>query len=276
MDMRTKRDEAFDQSAEVAYEAMAPAYEEFTAHHDHQRWISMLLSLGKAHGLQGGLALDIGCGTGKTIVPLLDHGWQVTACDLSPSMVKLARTKIGPSVSIDVADVRDMPSFGAFQLVLCVDDVLNYLLSQAELERALTCIAANLAPDGLLLFDSNTLTTYRTFFSEQVEVLSHDRTLIWEGLSSGRVGSGDISEAAFRVEGHPSSNSSVIYAVHRQRHHPEDEVRTAISVAGLELLAIYGHRHDAIPEQPLDEQEHTKAIYISRLARRSSRTPPTC
>ena len=26
-------------------------------------------------------------------------------------------------------------------------------------------MAANLAPDGLLIFDSNTLTTYRTFFA---------------------------------------------------------------------------------------------------------------
>lgn len=268
--MCTNRDGNIDQCAEAAYEAMAPAYEDFTAHHDHRVWIDMLLSLGRSHGLQGESALDVGCGTGKTIVPLLDHGWQVKACDLSPSMVKLARTKVGPTVPIEVADVRDMPTFGAFHLVLCVDDVMNYLLSQAELERALTCIAANLAPDGLLLFDSNTLNTYRTFFSERVEMVANDRTMIWEGLSSGRVESGDISTAVFRVEGSSPPANSIPPAVHLQRHHPEGEVRAAISTAGLELLAIYGHHHDALPHQPMDERVHTKAIYITRLAQATS------
>jgi hypothetical protein len=43
-------------------------------------------------------------------------------------------------------------------------------------------------------------------------------------------------------------------------------VTTAIERAGLDCLDIYGHGHDAVPQQPLDESVHTKAVYIARAA----------
>ncbi len=55
--------------------------------------------------------------------------------------------------------------------------------------------------------------------------------------------------------------------LHRQRHHPESEVRAAIDASGLELVALYGHHHDGIPHQPMSEDDHTKAVYITRLKR---------
>jgi hypothetical protein len=36
--------------------------------------------------------------------------------------------------------------------------------------------------------------------------------------------------------------------------------------AGLECLDVYGHHHDAIPHQPLDEVKHAKGVYIARAA----------
>jgi SAM-dependent methyltransferase len=155
--------EGADRHAEVAYEQIAPVYDDFTAHHNYPEWIDALLKLGAAHGLRGDAVLDVGCGTGKGFMPLVELGWKVTAADISPSMVELARTKAGPAVRIEVADMRELPLYGSFDLVLCLDDAINYLHSADELERALRGMAANLAPDGLLIFDSNTLTTYRTF-----------------------------------------------------------------------------------------------------------------
>jgi hypothetical protein len=54
--------------------------------------------------------------------------------------------------------------------------------------------------------------------------------------------------------------------LHRERHFSESEVRAALSAAGLECLDVYGHHHDAIPKQPLDEVAHTKGVYIARAA----------
>jgi SAM-dependent methyltransferase len=254
-----------DRHAEVAYEQIAPVYDDFTAHHDYTAWIDSLLRLGTTHGLRGETVLDVGCGSGKGFMPLLDGGWQVTALDISPSMVELARAKVGPGVRIEVADMRELPTYGSFDLVLCLDDAINYLHTAAELERALRGMAANLDPEGLLIFDSNTLTTYRTFFAERVVVEARGRRMIWQGRTGGRVEPGQISEAAFEVEPLvPGTGPVVAPEVHRQRHHPGAEIAAALAAAGLEVLGLYGCTTDGVPRQPVDEDTHTKAIYVAR------------
>jgi SAM-dependent methyltransferase len=259
---------ATDRHAEAAYEAIAPVYDDFTAHHDYRLWVGALLELAGEQGLSGDTALDVACGTGKSFLPLLERGWKVTACDISPSMVELARTKVGDAVRLEVADMRELPVYDSFDLVCCLDDAVNYLLTAAELEQALRGMAANLGPDGILIFDSNTLTTYRGFFSERVEVEANGRRMIWEGLSAGGFKPGEIAEARFEVESlEPGEEATVAPEVHRQRHHPEPEVRAALSAAGLELRGLYGHHHDGVPHRPMREDAHTKAIYVARLQR---------
>jgi len=227
-----------------------------------------MLRLGAAHGLRDGTALDVGCGTGKGFMPLLELGWQVTGADISPSMAELARAKAGPEVQIEVADMRELPAYGSFDLVLCLDDAINYLHSAAELGQALRGMAANLAPEGVLIFDSNTLTTYRTFFAERVVVEVRGRRLIWQGSTGGHVEPGQISEATFEVEPLvPGAGPRVPPEVHRQRHHPEAEIRAALAATGLEVAGLYGCTTDGVPHRPVDEDTHTKSIYVARLRR---------
>ncbi|HKZ12548.1 MAG TPA: class I SAM-dependent methyltransferase [Solirubrobacterales bacterium] len=255
--------------AEAAYEAIAPVYDDFTAHHNYRLWITTLLELGAAHGLQGDTVLDVACGTGKSFIPMLEHGWKVTACDISASMVEMARAKAGPEVRLDVADMRKLPVYGSFDLVCCLDDAVNYLHTQAELEQTLRGLVANMAPHALCIFDSNTITQFRGFFAEQFEMEMNGRRMIWEGHVDDSFAPGDIAEASFSFEAIESgAGPTVPPELHRQRHHPEAEVRAAIDGAGLELIATYGHHHDGVPHQPMSEEDHTKAIYIARLAKR--------
>src|SRR3954467_8513306 len=121
--------------AEIAYEAIAPVYDEFTAHHDYGLWLGALLPEAERHGLRTGRLLDVACGTGKSFIPMLERGWQVTACDISAAMVELARAKVGDAVDLSVADMRELPELGRFDLVWCLDDAINYLLSGEELEQ---------------------------------------------------------------------------------------------------------------------------------------------
>jgi SAM-dependent methyltransferase len=268
MEPSTRQMPGDSRHAEVAYEAIAPVYDDFTAHHDYRMWVGTLLELSAAHGLRGDTVLDVACGTGKSFLPMLDAGWKVTACDISPAMAELARAKAGPGVRVEVADMRELPVYGSFDLVCCLDDAVNYLHSAAELEGALRGMVANMAPHALLVFDSNTVTTYRGFFAESFELEMNGRRMIWDGRADAGFEPGDIAEASFAVEPlTPGTGPSIPPELHRQRHHPESEVRAAIEAAGLELAALYGHHQDGIPHQPLSEEAHTKAVYITRLRR---------
>ncbi|HEY7951291.1 MAG TPA: class I SAM-dependent methyltransferase [Solirubrobacterales bacterium] len=249
------------------YQAMAPVYDDFTAHHDYEGWLVDLLKILELNGLAGKRLLDVACGTGKSFLPMLPRGWQVTGCDLSPAMLALAEEKVGDSVGLSVADMRELPKLGEFDLVWALDDAINYLLSPEELEQAFRGMRDNLAATGLLLFDVNELLVYRTFYAETSVVEQGGKRFVWRGLAPAGVPAGSVCESRLEVEGEEGAGvAEGETAIHRQRHFPEAEVLAALERAGLECLDIYGHGLDGIPKQPLDTAQHTKAIYIARRA----------
>ncbi|WP_041397332.1 class I SAM-dependent DNA methyltransferase [Spirochaeta africana] len=109
---------------------------------------------------------DAACGTG-VLLELLQDEWQVTAgrelmgFDLSPQMLRQARTRL-PGVPLRQADVRDpFPFPGPIDLVTCMHDSLNYLLDPEDLAGFFYRVRRVLAPDGVLICDLNTPDLYR-------------------------------------------------------------------------------------------------------------------
>jgi len=245
----------------TGYEALAPHYDAFTRDHDHAAWTATIEALVAAHGGRRtpGAVLDVACGTGNSFLPLLTRGWAVTACDLSPAMAAIAAAKAGPAAAVHVADMRELPRWGAFDLVTCLADALNYLGTTADLEAALRSVARNLAPDGVLVFDLNTLRTYRTTFASTVTVERDGLAMTWRGATDPAIGPGGSAEAVVEVAGHPASG-------HRQRHFPRAAVLAALAAAGLTAVAVLGLTPDGGTDPDLDEERHHKALYLARHA----------
>ncbi len=82
------------------------------------------LFLTLAHPRPGETALDVGCGTGNFVLPLLQRGLQVTGVDISAEMLEVARSKLlprYPRVRLLEASVLDLPwPAGTFPLVFSV------------------------------------------------------------------------------------------------------------------------------------------------------------
>lgn len=244
---------------------MAVYYDDFTAHHDYELALGNLLPAIEGRGLPASKKLlDVGCGTGKSFLPMLERGWSVTACDLSSAMIQVAKEKLGGrSAELAVADVRDLPAFGQFDLVWCLGDALNYLLKLGDLQLALKGMAANLRSGGRLVFDLNTLLSFRTFFAEETVLERSGRRMIWSGRANPAGPPGMLAEAMFSVESVAAGEGTARRSLHRERHFPEADVLEALEKAGLRSIDVFGIHFDAVLQQPLDELRHTKAIYIA-------------
>jgi SAM-dependent methyltransferase len=254
--VRQLRNEALD-----AYEACAVAYDDLTAHHDFGLWLASLMPELERHGLHGNRLLDVACGTGNSFLEMAARGWVVVGCDISPAMIELAKGKADASVRFAVADMRELPRFGEFDLVWALTDPLNYLLDTDELGMTFEGMRRNLAPGGLVVFDLNTLRMYRTEFAETETVEGENGRLIWEGRTAGDVAPGSLCEARLGYEADKHTAS-----VHRQRHFPVEVALAVLRDSGMECLEVFGHVEDAVFQQPLDELKHLKAIYIARRA----------
>jgi len=85
--------------------------------------------------LTGLRVLDAGCGTGALAVEAARRGAQVTAIDLSPKLVDMARERmpadLGPgSVDFRSGDMLD-PALGAFDHVVSMDSLIHYEMPDA-------------------------------------------------------------------------------------------------------------------------------------------------
>jgi SAM-dependent methyltransferase len=250
----------------AAYDAIAPVYDGLTAHHDHDRWLTLLLELADAHGLAGNRALDVACGTGKSFMPLVRRGFDVTACDLSPAMAARARRRArGHGVRVRVADMRRLPVLceGA-DLVTCLDDAVNYLLDANELRAALTGMRRNLRPGGLLVFDVNTLSTYRTVFCEGLSWTGGPDTYVSVGETRAVRAGGLFATTLQAWRDAPGTGTLLAQSRHVQRHRGARELERALLDVGLEPLALYGSAADGSPRSPPDEELHTKTVVVAR------------
>src|SRR6185312_16939551 len=105
-------------------------------------------------------------------------------------------------------------------------------LGDGDLDLAFWAMGANLAPEGLLAFDCNTLRLFRESFDGDSDEMGGDRWT-WRGLGA----EGPFWEAEL-------SGPGVEAHRHRERHRPVAEVQAALSDVGLVPLAAMGQRED--------------------------------
>ena len=246
-------------------EATAPAYDLFTDHHDYETWTAAIEALARQHGLaRRGRLLDVGCGTGKSFLPWLARGWSVTGCDFSAAMLEQAAAK-APSARLIEADARSLGDIGRFDLVLLLDDVVN-LVPTTDLVTVFGEARRNLAPDGLVVFDLNTLRTFRTFFTA-VEVRERDGCVVsWTGKGCSDLGPGAVAEAVMEtfVRDDVDGTWQRSRGTHREYHHPLPVAEQALTRAGLELAAVRGHDEQCRFDPEPDELAHSKLLVVAR------------
>lgn len=104
----------------------------------------------------GGPVLEVGCGTGRVLVPLARAGFDVVGVDVSPAMLALAAQRVaaaGPQskVSLVRADARRLDLVERFNLAFVALNSLMHFVGDGDPEDALSAIHRHLRPTGLLV-----------------------------------------------------------------------------------------------------------------------------
>ncbi len=105
-------------------------------------------------GVNDGLVVDLGCGTGLLARELLDAGYRVFGVDISEAMIALARER-APEAEFRVGSLFEVeiPPCAA---VTAVSEVLNYLFDakNEDLGRLFRRVHEALVPGGVFVFDA--------------------------------------------------------------------------------------------------------------------------
>jgi SAM-dependent methyltransferase len=107
-----------------------------------------------------GRILEVGCGTGRILVPLARAGASITGIDPSREMLARCQAKLDAEpadvrarTSLVSADIRSLDLGDRFALAIAPFRVLQHLTTVDDQLAALGIIARHLAPGGVLIFD---------------------------------------------------------------------------------------------------------------------------
>jgi SAM-dependent methyltransferase len=176
----------------------------------------------------GGRLLDVGCGTGRHLVPLAAAGFRVTGVDLSPAMLAQARARAdaaGVEVALVEADARALPAeLGPFDAAICLCEGAFCLVADgadpvAHDRAILDAIHQVLRPGGRLVLTA--LNAARMLADWRRGELTGDLDLM------------TLTETS-RLE--PADGTTVIV---REHHLLPDSLRSLAELAGFEVDAIW-------------------------------------
>lgn len=152
---------------------------------DYDRWLLYLEETWKQFGIKPEKILELGCGTGNITIPLAQKGHQMTAIDLSSSMLEHAQAKakqFNVKINFQQQDMCDLSLDNQqYDLVLCCCDALNYLTTKSDLTAALRQAYNHTVTGGYLLFDLNSEYKLRELYGNQAYAdLFADYGYFWE------------------------------------------------------------------------------------------------
>lgn len=242
-----------------AYTGFAQVYDTFMDNVPYDEWGEYLVSLLKKYGVEDGLVLDMGCGTGAMTRYLDAHGYDMTGIDVSEEMLTIAKEKSSPDILYLLQDMREFELYGTVKAAVSICDSMNYILEKEDLVQVFKLVNNYLDPSGIFIFDMNTEYKYTHLLADGIFAENREESsFIWENFydEDERINEYDLT--LFIKEGELFRKFE---ETHYQRCYSLEEVKEAAKEAGMEFVAAY----DAFTrKQVKDDSERVYLVFCER------------
>lgn len=228
-----------DKSME-SYTGFAQVYDLFMDNTPYETWGVFLEGQLKKEGIEKGLILDLGCGTGKMTRILAEKGYDMIGIDLSMEMLEIAQ-EAERNVSRDILylcqDMREFELYGTVRAVVCCCDCINYITDEKELEEVFRLVNNYLDPGGIFLFDFNSVYKYETRLGEQTFAENREEgSFIWENYYDRKSQINEYDLTLFIKAGECYQKYE---ETHFQRAYTLEKIKKLLELGGMEFVAAY-------------------------------------
>ncbi|MBN1188889.1 MAG: class I SAM-dependent methyltransferase [Dehalococcoidales bacterium] len=107
-----------------------------------------------------GKTLELGCGTGRVLIPVAEAGCGITGLDISTFMLEKCRQKLSSEpeevrkrVNLMEGDITAFHTGDQYSLITLPFRIFHYLISIEEQKACLNCVYRHLYPDGIVILD---------------------------------------------------------------------------------------------------------------------------
>ena len=240
-----------------AYTGFAQVYDLFMDDVPYEAWSRYLTGLLQEYGVEEGLVLELGCGTGTMTRLLAAAGYDMIGVDCSEEMLQIAKeaaeTGEGTGKQKDILyllqDMREFELYGTVKAVVSVCDSLNYILEEDELQKVFSLVNNYLDPGGMFLFDLNTVYKYEELLGETTICENRDEgSFIWENYYDRETQINEYDLTFFIRE--ESGLYRRFEETHYQRAYSPEAIKRLLTAAGMKFVGAY----DAFTREPAGEK----------------------
>ena len=224
-----------------AYGEFARVYDMFQDNVDYEAWGRWLKQQLASRGITDGLVLELGCGTGTMTELLAEAGYDMIGVDNSEEMLAEAmekRVESGHDILYLLQNMQEFELYGTVRAVVSVCDSMNYITEEEDLEHVFSLVNNYLDPQGIFLFDMNTIYKYQTMIGDTTIAENRDEgSFIWENSYDEETGINTYELTLFipREDGLYEKDEEI----HYQRAYSLEKIRELIEKAGLTFVAVY-------------------------------------
>lgn len=224
-----------------AYTSFARVYDTFMDNIPYEEWAKYLTGLLKEYGVNEGLVLDLGCGTGNMTELLAEKSYDMIGVDNAEEMLEIAmekRVESGHDILYLLQDMREFELYGTVRAVVSICDSVNYITEPEELEDVFRLVNNYLDPKGVFIFDFNTLYKYKEVLGDQTIAENREEcSFIWDNYfyEDERINEYELS--LFIQE--EDDLYRKYEETHYQRAYTLEEMKSLVENSGLEFVKAY-------------------------------------
>ena len=223
-----------------AYGGFASVYDILMDNVPYQEWSRYLTAMMRQNGVDSGIVLELGCGTGTMTRLLSRAGYDMIGIDRSPEMLQVAMEKETQPGSILYLcqDMCDFELYGTVEAAVSVCDSINYITDRDKLIQMFRLVNLYLEKDGCFIFDMNTRYKYETLLADGT--FAEDRenvSFIWQNEFDRATGINEYDLSIFVVGS--DGRYDKFQEIHYQRAYTLAEIRDCIRAGGMEFVDAY-------------------------------------
>ncbi|EGC74528.1 hypothetical protein HMPREF0490_01651 [Lachnospiraceae bacterium 6_1_37FAA] len=248
-----------------AYTSFASVYDTFMDNIPYEEWAEYLSGLLAEYEVTAGIVLDLGCGTGTLTELMAARGFDMIGVDYSEEMLEIAmekRAESGRDILYLLQDMREFELYGTVRAVISICDSLNYITEEEELEEVFRLVNNYLDPEGVFIFDFNTVYKYREILGDQTIAESReDCSFIWDNYYYEEEQINEYELSLFLQE---EGNLYRKYVeTHYQKGYELETIKSLLEKSGMKFVTAY----DAFTRNPPTKE--SERVYV--IARESGK-----
>ena len=226
-----------------AYTSFAEVYDQFMDNVPYREWADFLQEILQKEGINDGLVLDLGCGTGSMTEELAGRGYDIIGVDNSEDMLEIAmekRQESGHDILYLLQDMQEFELYGTVRAVVSVCDSVNYVTEKEELEQVFRLVNNYLDPGGIFVFDFNTEYKYREVLGDRtIAENREDSSFIWDNYYDEEEQMNEYELTLFIQETDQKELYHKYQETQFQRAYTLEEIRELLEKSGLRFVAAY-------------------------------------